>query len=177
MYHVRRRFIRGMQKLRRNPRKRLPIMADQNQRLLYLEDLSVGQRFTSGTYEMQLDRMKKFAAEFDPQPFHLDEEAARQSIFQGIAASGWHTAAATMLLSVTGPMRLAGGLIGLGGEIEWPRPTRAGDALTVESEVVEIIPSRTKPNQGIVRLRITTANQRGEPVQVFTAKLLVPRRP
>jgi len=146
-------------------------------KLLYLDDLFVGQRFASGTYEMDLERMKAFAAEFDPQAFHLDEEAAQQSIFKGLAASGWHTAAATMRLSVMGAMRFAGGLIGLGGEIEWPRPTRAGDTLRVESEILEIVPSRSKPNQGIVRVRITTVNQHSEPVQIFTAKLLVPRRP
>jgi len=121
--------------------------------------------------------MKAFAAEFDPQPFHLDQEAARQSIFQGLAASGWHTAAATMRLTVSGGLQIAGGLVGLGGEIEWPRPTRAGDTLHVESEIVEIIPSRSKPNQAILKVRITTLNQHSEPVQIFTAKLLVPKRP
>jgi acyl dehydratase len=144
---------------------------------LYLDDLHVGQRFTSGTYLMNEDRMKAFAAEFDPQPFHLDEAAAEHSVFRGLAASGWHTAAATMRLSVNGEMRIAGGLIGLGGEIAWPRPTRAGDTLRVESEILEIVPSRSKPNQGVVKIRSTTLNQNGEEVQVFTVKLLVFRRP
>jgi acyl dehydratase len=143
---------------------------------LYLDDLHVGQRFTSGTYLMNEERMKAFAAEFDPQPFHLDEAAAEHSVFRGLAASGWHTAAATMRLSVTGEMRIAGGLIGLGGEIAWPRPTRAGDTLRVESEILEIVPSRSKPNQGVVKIRSTTLNQNGEEVQVFTVKLLVFRR-
>jgi len=121
--------------------------------------------------------MKAFAAEFDPQRFHLSEEAAQQSIFKGLAASGWHTAAATMRLMVLGELKLTGGLVGLGGEIEWLRPTRPGDTLRVESEILEIVPSRSKPDQGIVKVRITTLNQRGEPVQVFTEKLLVFKRP
>jgi len=144
---------------------------------LFLDDLHVGQRFTTGSYPMDEGRMKTFAAEFDPQPFHLDDAAARDSVFHGLAASGWHTAAATMRLLVNGEMRIAGGLIGLGGEIAWPRPTRAGDTLRVESEILEIVPSRSKPNQGIVKVRSTTLNQNGEELQIFTAKLLVFRRP
>ena len=151
--------------------------ASESRQLLYLDDLRVGQRFTTDTYFMNEDRMKAFAAEFDPQPFHLDETSARDSIFRALAASGWHTAAATMRLIVTGELRLAGGLIGLGGEIEWPRPTRAGDTLRVESEIIEIQPSRSKPNQGVVNVRSTTLNQHGEALQVFTAKLLVFKRP
>lgn len=143
---------------------------------LFLDDLRVGQRFSSGSYRMEEDRMKAFAAEFDPQPFHLDDAAAQNSIFRGLAATGWHTAAATMRLQVTGEMRLAVGLIGLGGEIAWPRPTRPGDILRVESEILEIVPSRSKPNQGIVKVRSATLNQNNEEVQVFTAKLLVFKR-
>jgi len=144
---------------------------------LYLEDLQVGQRFGSPEYRMTEERMKAFAADFDPQPFHLDEAAGAASMFKGLAASGWYTAAISMRLLVTGELQLANGVIGVGGEIAWPRPTRAGDILTVESEIVEIRPSRSKPNQGIVSVRSTTRNQRGEEVQVFTAKLLVFRRP
>ena len=143
---------------------------------LYLDDLSVGQRFTSGTYHMDADRMKAFAAEFDPQPFHLDEAAAERSIFRGLAASGWHTAAATMRLMVES-LPFAGGMAGLGGEIAWARPTRPGDTLRVESEIVEIVPSRSKPNQGIVIVRSSTLNQLGEQVQAFTAKIIVFKRP
>jgi len=143
---------------------------------LYLDDLSVGQRFTSGTYRMDADRMKEFAAEFDPQPFHLDEAAAERSIFRGLAASGWHTAAATMRLMVES-LPFAGGMAGLGGEIAWARPTRPGDTLRVESEIVEIVPSRSKPNQGIVIVRSSTLNQHGEQVQAFTAKIIVFKRP
>jgi acyl dehydratase len=144
---------------------------------LYLDDMHVGQKFTSSTYEMTTERIKAFAAEFDPQPFHLDEAAAQNSVFQGLAASGWHTAAVAMRLIVTGGLPFAAGLVGLGGEIEWPRPTRPGDVLHVESEILEIIASRSKPNQGIVRVRNTTLTQKGEPVQIFTVKILAYKRP
>src|SRR5882724_5506642 len=144
---------------------------------LYLDDLHVGQRFTSGTFLMEETRIKEFAAEFDPQPFHLDETAAEASIFKGLAASGWHTAAVAMRLLVTGGLPFASGIIGLGGEIAWPKPTRPGDTLHVESEIVEITPSRSKPQRGIVTVRSTMLNQSGEPVYLLTAKLLVLRRP
>ena len=143
---------------------------------LYLEDLHVGQRFTSATWLMEESRIKAFAAEFDPQPFHLDESAAETSIFRGLTASGWHTAAVTMRLLATGGLPLANGLIGLGGEIAWPRATRPGDILRVESEIVEIVPSRSRPNQGIVTVRSTTLNQSEEPVYTFTAKILAFKR-
>src|SRR5229473_4503724 len=144
---------------------------------LYLDDLRVGQRFTSGNYVMEEARIKEFAAEFDPQPFHLDESAAESSVFKGLAASGWHTAAVAMRLLVTGGLPFANGIVGLGGEIAWPRPTRPGDILHVESEIVEITPSRSKPQQGIVTVRSTMFNQNGEAVYLLTAKLLVLRRP
>ena len=149
---------------------------DQTSRALYLEDLQVGQKFLSGSYRMEAARMKEFAAEFDPQPFHLDESAAQQSVFRGLAASGWHTAAVTMRLLATGGLPLAMGIIGLGGEINWPRPTRAGDTLQVESEILAITPSRSKPNQAIVTVRNTTFNQDREPVYIFTVKVLVTKR-
>ncbi len=144
---------------------------------LYLEDLHVGQRFTSGVYRMDEDRIKAFAAEFDPQPFHLDETAAQNTVFRGLSASGWHTAAAVMKLLVTGGLPLANGVIGAGGEIAWPNPTRPGDTLRVESEIIEITPSRSKPNQAMVKVRSVTFNQREEQVYVFTAKVLVFKRP
>src|ERR1700683_4016142 len=128
---------------------------------LYLEDLAVGQRFTSGTHVMEAARIKEFAAEFDPQPFHMDESAAEASVFKGLAASGWHTAAVAMRLLVTGGLPFANGIIGVGGEIAWPRPTRPGDTLRVESEIVDISPSRSKPNQAIVTVRSTTFNKHG----------------
>lgn len=144
---------------------------------LYLEDVRVGQRFISGSYVMEAARIKEFAAEFDPQPFHLDESAAEASLFKGLAASGWHTAAVAMRLLVTSDLRFANGIVGLGGEIGWPRPTRPGDTLHVESQIIEIRPSRSKPRQGIVTVRSTMLNQTGEVVYLLTAKLLVLRRP
>jgi acyl dehydratase len=143
---------------------------------LYLEDLHVGQQFTSGVYDIDENGIKAFAAEFDPQPFHLDEAVAQTSIFRGMSASGWHTAAITMRLLVTGGLPLANGIIGLGGDLEWQKPTRPGDTLRVESEILEILPSRSKPNQAVVKVRSTTLNQNGEPVYVFTAKVLVFKR-
>jgi len=144
---------------------------------LFLDDLYVGQRFTSGTYRIDEERIKSFAAEFDPQPFHLDEAAARDTVFGGLAASGWHIAAVAMRLLVTGGLPLANGIIGLGGELTWPKPTRPGDTLRVESEIVEILPSQSKANQAVVRVKSTTLNQDGEPVHVFAAKVLVFKRP
>jgi acyl dehydratase len=151
--------------------------ANENPQLLYLDDMSVGQRFRSGTYLMDTENIKAFAAQFDPQPFHLEEAAADASVFKGLAASGWHTAAVAMRLLITGGLPFASGAVGLGGEIEWPRPTRPGDILHVESEIVEILPSRSKPNQGIVKVRNVTLNQNGETVQIFTAKILAFKRP
>jgi len=150
--------------------------APQRKGQLYLEDLHVGQRFTSGAYLMEEARIKEFAAEFDPQPFHLDEIAAEASVFKGLVASGWHTAAVAMRLLVTGGLPFANGIVGMGGEIAWPRPTRPGDILHVESEIVEIAPSRSKPHQGIVTVRGTALNRNNESVYVLTAKLLVFKR-
>jgi acyl dehydratase len=145
---------------------------------LYLEDLTVGQTFVSSSLTITADEIVAFAGQYDPQPFHLDDEAAKRTLFAGLAASGWHTAALTMRLLVQGGgSPLAGGIIGGGGEIAWPRPTRPDDTLHVEAEVVEIIPSRSKPDRGMVLMRNRTLNQKGEEVQVFTAKLVVPRKP
>src|SRR6266487_477815 len=144
---------------------------------LYLDDLYVGQRFTSRTHVIDEAQIKAFARQFDPQPFHQDEDAAKDTLFAGLAASGWHTAAITMRLLVDGGAPLAGGIIGAGGEINWPKPTRPGDILHVESEIVEVAPSRSRPDRGMVTVRSETLNQRGEIVQVLTAKLIVPRRP
>lgn len=143
---------------------------------LMFEDLEVGQRFASGSHTLDAEQIKTFAAQFDPQPFHLDETRARDSLFAGLAASGWHTAAITMRLLTSGELRLAGGIIGKGGQLEWPRPTRPGDTLRVESEVVELAISRSRPDHGWATVRSTTLNQHGEAVQVFTARLMVPRR-
>jgi acyl dehydratase len=143
----------------------------------YLEDLHPGQRFISGSHAVDKAQIKAFANQFDPQPFHLDEEAAKGSLFGGLAASGWHTAAITMRLQVESGLPIAGGIIGAGGEINWPRPTLPGDILHVESEVLEIRPSRSRPDRGMATVRTETRNQRGEVVQTLTVKIVVPRRP
>jgi len=144
---------------------------------LYLEDLYVGQRFVSASHALDADQIKAFARQFDPQPFHLDEETAKDTFFGGLAASGWHVAAITMKLLTDGGAPIAGGVIGGGAEVAWPVPTRAGDVLQLESEVIEITPSRSRPNRGMIVLRSETRNQRGEIAQITTAKLIVHRRP
>jgi len=151
-------------------------MNHKNNDLLYLEDLHVGQRFTSSVYELSEEQIKAFAAEFDPQPFHLDDAAAQNSVFRGLAASGWHTAAITMRLLVTGKMRFAAGTIGLGVELEWLLPVRLGDRLHVESEITDILPSRTKADRGVVTVRSVTFNQDEDEVQRLISKVLVFRR-
>ena len=143
----------------------------------YLEDFAVGQTFGSGRLRIDKERITRFAQEFDPQPFHLDEAAARATIFRGLAASGWHTAALTMRLLVEGELQPAGGIVGVGfDEFRWPRPVRPGDELHLESEVLEVRPSKSRPEQGLIKVRTTTLNQAGEPVQVLIANLVVPRR-
>jgi acyl dehydratase len=144
--------------------------------VLYFEDLAVGQTFASGTLVVDAEAIKAFAAAFDPQPFHLDEETARGSLFEGLAASGWHTAALTMRLLVGGAFRPAGGIIGGGGELTWLKPVRPGDELRANCEVLELRASRSRPAHGLVKVRVTTSNQRGEAVQTFVPTLLVDRR-
>src|SRR5262245_23026092 len=142
----------------------------------YLADLHVVQPSTSVTHTIDAAQIKAFAAQFDPQPFHLDEAAAQGTLFGGLAASGWHTAAITMRLLVGTGLPLMGGILGSGGEVTWPKPTRPGDVLRVVSEIVEIVPSRSRPERGMVRVRSETRNQRDEVVQLLIAKLVVPRR-
>jgi acyl dehydratase len=144
----------------------------------YLEDFAVRQTFRSGRLQIDKERIKTFAAEFDPQPFHLDEEAARDSIFGGLAASGWYTAAVTMRLLVESDLKPSGGIVGASfDEFRWPRPVRPGDELRIESEVLEVRPSRSHPDQGLIKVRTTTLNQNDEAVQVTIGNLVVPRRP
>jgi acyl dehydratase len=144
----------------------------------YLEDFEAGQSFRSGRVRIDADRIKRFAAEFDPQPFHLDERTASNSIFGGLAASGWHTAAITMKLLVESDFAPAGGIVGAGfDELSWPRPVRPGDELYVESQVLEVRASKSRPNQGVIKVRSTTMNQNDEPVQVSVGNLIVRRRP
>jgi acyl dehydratase len=143
---------------------------------LYLDDLHVGQRFSSGTHRIDEEQIKAFAKQFDPQPFHLDAEAAKDTLFEGLVASGWHTVAITMRLLVEGGLPIAGGLVGAGAELTWPRPTRPGATLHVDSEILELKPSRSRPDRGLATIRSETRNEHGEIVQVLISKLVVPRR-
>jgi acyl dehydratase len=143
----------------------------------YLEDFAVGQTFKSGRHHVDKEQIFAFARQFDPQPFHVDEEAARNSPFKALAASGWHTAAMTMRMMVDGELKPAGGILGVGFDaLSWPRPVRPGDDLHATSEVLEVRPSKSRPDRGMIRVRTTTFNQNDEPVMIFTGNLLVPRR-
>lgn len=145
---------------------------------LFLEDFTPGQTFESDRVTMDADAIKAYARQFDPQPFHLDEGAAERTFFRGLAASGWHTVSMTMRLLVDGGLPVAGGIIGAGvDEIRWPRPTRPGDTLRLLTEVLEVRPSKSRPDQGLMKVRTTTFNQNDEPVQVMVSNLVVPRRP
>jgi acyl dehydratase len=144
----------------------------------YLEDYAVGQKFGSGQIRVDKERIKAFAAEFDPQPFHLDETLASDTIFRGLAASGWHTAAMTMRLLVEGELKPAGGIVGTGfDEFRWPRPVRPGDELHIECEIIDVRPSKSRADQGLIKVRTTTFNHNNEVVQIQVGNLLVPRRP
>lgn len=142
---------------------------------VYLDDLKVGDVFASASHALDADQIVAFAAQFDPQPFHVDAEEAKESFFQGLAASGWHTAAITMKLLVQS-LPLARGVIGAGGEISWPQATRPGDVLKVTTTVLEIIPSRSKPDRGMVVVQSLTTNQRDEVCQKLTSKVLCFRK-
>ena len=145
--------------------------------MIWLEDFAPGQKYVSGTLRVDAAAIKAFAAQFDPQPFHLDEDAARGSFFGGLAASGWHTAALSMRLLVESNFRPAGGIIGSRAEeMKWPRPVRPGDELHVEAEVLEVRASSSRPGQGFVKCRTTTLNQNQEPVQVLLMNLMVQAR-
>lgn len=140
---------------------------------LYFEDLYPGKKFSTKSLTVTEAEIKEFARKYDPQPFHLDDIDAKITFFHGLAASGWHTAAMTMYLNVTSGPPIAGGIIGGGGEISWPTPTRPGDVLHVESEVIEATPSRSRPQRGTVLLCSKTINQNDETVQLSTMKLIV----
>lgn len=142
---------------------------------IYLDDLAVGSVYTSSQHPLDAEQIREFARCFDPQPFHLDEDAARDTFFAGLAASGWHTAAITMKLLVES-LPLAGGVVGAGSEITWPRPTRPEDVLHVVSTIMDIAPSRSRPDRGIVTVQSDTLNQHGELCQRSVARLLAFRR-
>ena len=146
-------------------------------KLLHLEDFQVGMTFKGGPEKITEADIVRFAKEFDPQPFHLDEAQAAGTFFRGLAASGWHTAAVTMRLLVDGELKPAGGIVGTGfDEFRWPRPVRPGDELHIESEILDVRPSKSRPDQGVIKVRTTTFNQNGEAVQVQVGNLLVPRK-
>jgi acyl dehydratase len=144
--------------------------------VLYLEDLHVGLRFECGTHALDPAQVKKFAREFDPQPFHMDEEAAKGTFFGGLAASGWHIVCLAMRM-IAEHVPIAGGLIGGGAEVSWPQATRPNDVLHVTSQIMEVTPSRSKPERGMALLRTEARNEKGELLLIFTAKCVVPRRP
>lgn len=150
-------------------------MPNNTGRKLYLDDLAIGEEFLSAEHRLDAEQIIAFASQFDPQPFHLDEEAAKDSFFQGLAASGWHTMAITMKLIVQS-LPFAQGIIGAGGEVTWPQPTRPGDILRVRSQILDIIPSRSKPDRAIVLARSLTYAQDDQLRQDFTARLLAFRR-
>ena len=143
----------------------------------YFEDIRTGDRFRTADYAVTEGEIIRYAKQYDPQPFHTDPVEARNSVFGGLVASGWYTAAITMRLIALSEDRIAGGLIGLGvEELRWPHPVRPGDTLHVEVEVLEVRPSHSHPDRGIVRVRNTTLNQRSEVVQTMVTALFVPRR-
>jgi acyl dehydratase len=143
---------------------------------LYFEDLEVGQKYATGTHTVVAADIVRFAREFDPQPFHVDESAGNNSVFGGLVASGWHTAGITMRLLVEGGAKIAGGMIGGGGDIKWTKPVRPGDTLHVVAEIIELTRSESRADRGIVTMRIETRNQHAETVQILICKIIVPRR-
>lgn len=144
---------------------------------LFLEDLEAGQVYRTDTHVMTVEEIKAFARQYDPQPFHIDEDAAKDSLFEGLCASGWHTAAITMKLVLEGPFRPAGGHIGARlEELRWPRPTRPGDELRAETEVLEVRPSESRPGYGWAKVRTTTFNQNGDVAQTYIGNLIVSRK-
>ncbi len=144
--------------------------------MLYLDDLHIGDHFVSREYEMTLEQIQQFAELYDPQPFHLDEHAAEQHpVFQGLAASGWHTSAVVMRLW-TECFPIAGGLLGTESNLRWPRPTRVGDKIHVEVEITAIVPSKSKNDRGIVSYVTQALNQHGDVLLISDTKILVFRK-
>ena len=144
--------------------------------LLYLENLAVGDTFVSPTYALDAQQIVAFATQFDPQPFHMDAQAAQNTFFGGLAASGWHTMGITMRLLVQS-FPLAQGLIGAGAQLQWPQPTRPDDVLQVTSTIQTITPSRSKPDRAIVEVECITRNQHGAPLQKLVCKVVAFKKP
>ena len=143
----------------------------------YLEDFAVGQTFGSGRLRVDKERIKTFAAEFDPQPFHLDEEAAKGTLLRGLAASGWHTTALFMRMMCEGFL-LRSASMGSPGidELRWLRPVRPGDTLSGTATVVSARASSRRPEMGIVTFLFEISNQRGEPVMRIKNPIMFARR-
>lgn len=145
---------------------------------MYLEDLKAGQVYRSSEITVEAEGIKSFAEQFDPQPFHLDDGAAAGTFFGRLVASGWYTAALTMKLLVTSDLKIAGGLVGAGvEEIRWPSPVYPGDVLHIDCEIVEVRVSKSHPDRGVVKSRITTSDRDGRTVQQMLVTMIVPRRP
>jgi acyl dehydratase len=140
--------------------------------MLYLEDLNAGDRFESESYEITDENIVAFAEHYDPQPFHLSDESAQDSFFESLAASGWQVGSITMRL-IAKSLPIASGVIGGGVTLRWLTPTRPGDVLHVETEILEVIPSKSKPDRGVVKIHAKTINQHGETRQTFDSSLLV----
>lgn len=152
-------------------------MSDSPIQQLHYEDLAVGRTFRTKSVDVTADEITTFAARYDPQPFHLNPVAAEQSVFGGLVASGWLTAALTMRLMVTSELRFGAGVVGLGVEtLQWPRPVRPGDRLVATIEALAMRTSASKPTHGLAKLRTTTTNQHEEVVQIMVSNVLVPRR-
>jgi acyl dehydratase len=146
--------------------------------MIYFEDVQVGSRHTSPSVQVSEAEILAFARAYDPQPMHVDREAAERGPFKGLIASGWHTAALVMRLVAEARPFGDAEVLGLGVEqLQWPNPVRPGDTIQSESEVVATRPSKSNPAYGIVKITVTTRNQKGEVVMVHSPSCWVPRRP
>ncbi|HUR59768.1 MAG TPA: MaoC family dehydratase [Opitutaceae bacterium] len=153
-------------------------MSDTGPKQLYFDDLTVGRVFHTTAVEVTVEEIVSFAGRYDPQPFHTDPVAAEKTVFGGLVASGWMTAALTMRLMMTGEFHFGSGVVGLGVDsLQWPRPVRPGDRLTASVEVMGTRTSKSRPAHGIVKIRTTTTNQENAVVQVMVSNVLAPRRP
>jgi len=147
--------------------------------MIYFEDLEIGKPAVFGTYDVTREEVLEFARKYDPQPFHLSDEAAAKTHFGRIAASGWHTAA--MVMAVIARRVVNEEQAGLGSpgidELRWKKPVYPGDTLTVSGEILEKTPSRSRPDIGSFRTRTTVTNQNDEVVMTFISIVLIRRRP
>ena len=146
---------------------------------VFFEDVNVGDKKEFGHYEVTKQEVIDFASKYDPQPFHLDEEAAKNSVFGVLCASGWHTSAMTMAMVVKDFTQT--GLAGMGSPgldfLNWHQPVKVGDTLSVITEAVEKRESKSRPNLGFLKNKITTLNEKGETVMTMQANVMVLKRP